>query len=250
MKKWESLNKPPVVVALVQLKFKGGNVILNDFLKYDHSIRIKLPIRRDNIQVGLDLGSSSIPLGISKISATSDAKVESYFYLSTDQHVKLEISSNSITYINEQKYKGWTEFKNDAIEMFMIVSELLSRMEIIRTSIRFINRFSFSEFSNPQEYFNTLISSSGEKELPFPLSQYGFRLLMEVPDSEMYSVVNQNVESMPPSSFIYTFDIDVLDRQLLIFDENTLSLSMEKLREIKNTIFFNNVTSKTLELCN
>ena len=73
---------------------------------------------------------------------------------------------------------------------------------------------------------------------------------MDVPDTDIYSNVNQNVENDRANSFIYTFDIDVLDKQHLIFDQETLAENMETLRDVKNEIFFGNITQRTLDLCN
>ncbi len=250
MKTWQSLNNPPVVVALFQIKYNSVNMKLSDFLKFDNQLKHNFPIRRDNIQVGIDLGGSSIPLGVSKFSATSDAKIGSYVYLSVDQKVKLEILDNTITYIDERPYQGWVNFKESSLKTLMVLSGILNNLEITRTSIRFINRFTFENFDNPAEYFKTLISSSEDNELPFPLRQYGFRLLMDIPDSDIYSIVNQNVENIRANSYIYTFDIDVLDMQHLLFEQETLAVNMEKLRDVKNEIFFNNITQKTIDLCN
>jgi uncharacterized protein (TIGR04255 family) len=250
MKTWNNLNNPPVVVALFQLKYNSSGLKLNDFLKFDAQLKHNFPIRRDNIQVGIDLGGSSIPLGVSKITGTSDAQIGSYVYCSVDQKIKLEISQDTITYIDERPYQGWSNFKESALKSLMIVAEVLNKIEVIRTSIRFINRFTFDNFDKPQEYFKTLISSSEDNQLPYPLRQYGFRLLMDIPNTDTNSIVNQNVENVLNNSYIYTFDIDVLDKQHLIFDKETLAQNMEILREIKNEIFFGNVTQKTLDLCN
>ncbi|MDP4239467.1 MAG: TIGR04255 family protein [Bacteroidota bacterium] len=250
MKNWPNLNNPPVVVALFQLKFNSTGIKLNDFLKYDTILKHNFPIRKDNIQVGIDLGGTSIPLGVSKITGTSDAKIGSYLYCTVDQKIKLEISEGTITYIDERPYQGWDKFKDSTLGSISSLTEILSNTEINRTSIRFINRFSFANFDNPQDYFKTLISSSEDNQLPYPLRQYGFRLLMDVPDTDIYSIINQNVENERTNSFIYTFDIDVLDRQHLIFDKETLAENMETLRGVKNEIFFGNITQKTLDLCN
>jgi len=249
MKTWPCLKNPPVVVALFQLKFTSTKIQLSDFLKYDTQLKHRFPIRKDNIHVGIDLEKTSIPLGVSKISGTSDAQIKSYIYLSVDQKVKLEISNNTITYIDESPYIGWDHFKISALDSISILQELLNKVEISRTSIRFINRFSFESFDNPQEFFNTLISSSNENQLAFPLRQYGFRLIMDIPGTDIFSIVNQNVENIRTNSFIYLFDIDVLDRQQLFFDINTISKSLENLRDVKNEIFFTNLTQKTLDLC-
>ena len=49
---------------------------------------------------------------------------------------------------------------------------------------------------------------------------------------------------------IYIFDIDVLDRNNIVFDIGTIDETLERLRDIKNNIFFGNLTNKILELCN
>ena len=250
MKNWPNLNNPPVVVALFQLKFNSTGIKLNDFLKYDTILKHNFPIRKDNIQIGIDLGGTSIPLGVSKITGTSDAKIGSYLYCTVDQKIKLEISEGTITYIDERPYQGWDKFKESTLKSISSLTDILSNTEVNRTSIRFINRFSFANFDNPQDYFKTLISSSKDNQLPYPLRQYGFRLLMDVPDTDIYSNVNQNVENDRANSFIYTFDIDVLDKQHLIFDQETLAENMENLRDVKNEIFFGNITQRTLDLCN
>lgn len=250
MKVWPVLKNPPVVVALIQLKFNASDVKLSDFLRYDNQIKEILPNRQENIQVGLDFNGSKIPLGVSSISGTSDARVDSYVYFSSDKRVRFEILEGQITYIDERPYLGWNFFIDSALSCMMVFSELLNNIEIKRTSIRFINRLSFSEFSNPQEYFNTLISGTDDSPLPYPLRQYGFRLLMDIPQSEIYSIVNQQIETLNTESFLYIFDIDVLDRQHYTFSKEELEKISGNLRNIKNEIFFNNITAKTQMLCN
>ena len=248
---WKNLNNPPVVVALFQIKYNAKGTTLNDFLKFDGQIKHSLPLRKDNIQVGINLGNTSIPLGMSKITGTTDAKIGAYVYFSEDQKSRLEISSDTITFIDEHKYSGWEHFKETTKSYLSIISDvLLDNCEITRISIRFINRFPLENFDNPQDYFKTLISSTENSQLPYPLRQYGFRLMMDIPDTDIYSIVNQNIENIPTNKFIYTFDIDVLDRQHLVFNVNTIVENMEILRNVKNEIFFSNLTQKTLNLCN
>jgi uncharacterized protein (TIGR04255 family) len=250
MGNWNNLNNPPIAVALFQLKYHIRDRKLSDFLSHDAQLKHHLPIRMDSIRVGIDLGGSSIPLGMSQITGTTEAKIGMYVYLSIDQKSKLEISEDTITFIDEHPYQGWEHFKETTKSYLSIISDVLNNCKISRTSIRFINRFTFDNFDNPQEYFKTLISCSENKQLPYPLRQSGFRLFMDIPDTDIYSNVNQNVENTRTNTYIYTFDIDVLDKQVLVFNINTLSDNMERLRNIKNEIFFSNVTQKTLDLCN
>ena len=130
-----------------------------------------------------------------------------------------------------------------------ILERVFGQSEIQRTSIRFINRFTFNDFDRPEDYINTFISAAGDSQ-PYPLRQYGFRLLMDVPDSDTYSIVNHNVERVLDGNFLYTFDIDVLNNQKLLFSLDSIDNNFDNLRKIKNNIFFNTLTEKTLSLCN
>ena len=239
---YPTLENPPVVVALAQVKFNLKDFKVKSVLEYDTSLKHKLPIRKGNIQVGLNLGNKTIPLGESRVSGISNAEIGSYIYLSTNQKAKLEISEDTLTYVDEGFYVGWDRFIETALSLFSILSPLLENAEIQRTSIRFVNRFIFDEF-------NALISST-DGSSPYPLRQYGFRMLMDVPNSDIYSIVNHNVENIQQDKYLYTFDIDVLDRQKLVFDIDTMNHSFENLRSIKNKIFFDTITDKTMQLCN
>ena len=248
--KWKNLNNPPIVAALFQMKYVANNLELNNFLTYDTQLKHRLPIRSDNPHFGINF-DASIPLGKSKVTVTTDAQIKSYTYFSADQKSRLEISTDTITFIDEHKYSGWVQFKEMTKFYLSILSDvLLGNCEVNRTSIRFINRFTFNNFDEPQDYFKTLISSAKDNQLPYPLRQYGFRLFMDIPKTDIYSIVNQSIEFIPTNKYSYTFDIDVLDRQHLVFNINTIVENMESLRNIKNEIFFNNLTQKTIDLCN
>lgn len=246
-KDWPTLKNPPVIVALFQIKFDMGDLQLNDFLSLDAKIRQYLPNRHDTIEASINVPSTNIPLGISKISATSDAKIASHVYFGTDQKLKLTLSNGSITITDERKYESWEVFERNVVLFMEILNEKMSGVTITRTSIRFINQFHFTDFGDPTLYFKTLISAA-DGAIPYALRKYGFRLMLDV-EENVYSIVNQNIEKIP-DEYIYTFDIDVLNRSNSIFNVGWIKTALQHLREIKNTIFFENITDKTIELCN
>lgn len=246
--KWPSLAIPPVVTAIFQLKFDNGSVKVEDYLKYDSVLKRSFPNRSENIESSLSLSpSTKIPLGKAQVSGVTNTRRTAYVYFTTDQKEKLSLSESDITYTTEKPYAGWDSFKEMVVRVLSTLSPVLESMTVRRTSIRFINQFKFESFDDPTLYFNSQISSS-EGAMPFPLMKYGFRLTYDI-DEGIYSIVNQNAEHLP-DKFVYIFDIDVLNRNNLLFDIKTISEAMEGLREIKNKIFFANVTDKTLETCN
>lgn len=248
MATWKSLNKPPVGVALAQIKLDKGISSIQDVDAVDKKIRNILSLRKEGVHFNLGLDKSNLPLGLSRISGTSDVKIETYIYFSKEQKEKLEVSGDTITYINEDTYEGWDIFKTRMLEFLSILEQIFGKSEIKRVSIRFINRFTFDEFDNPESYINTFVSSAQDNQI-YPLRQYGFRLTMDVPESDTYAIVNHNIERTTDGKFLYTFDIDALNNQKLIFDIDSIDACLENLREVKNKIFFDTLTEKTLLLC-
>lgn len=246
---WPILGTPPVVMAIFQLRFEHNENDLSSFLKYDAQLRIEYPNREDNIQASINVGANTIALGVSKFTGTTDAKLTSYTFSTHDKKKKLLLEQGSITFIDENKYEGWDNFKSN-ISKYLKLFDFLEGKKTNRTSIRFINQFVFDTFENPIEYFNTTVANSQESDFPFPLSKYGFNLLLKIPDSNTISIVNHNLENPNFEKFIYMFDIDVIDTSELNFDLQNILNNYEYLREIKNKIFFSSITQKTMELCN
>lgn len=246
---WPNLAKPPVVTAIFQMKYDRGSVNVEDFLKYDGALRRSFPQRSENIESSLSISSSTkIPLGKAQVSGETNTRRTGYVYFTTDQKVKLALSETDITFTSEKNYEGWDAFKDNVLRLLVIVQPIMDKVAVRRTSIRFINQFNFEEFEDPTTYFNTQITMlQKDGSQLYPLMKYGFRLTYDVKEG-VYSIVNQNVEHIP-DKFVYIFDIDVLNRNNLMFEINSISGILEDLRSIKNEIFFGNVTKKTLELC-
>ena len=248
--KWKNLANPPVVTAIFQIKYDSGSIRLDDFLKFDTILKREFPQRRENIESSLSLAPSTrIPLGKAQVSGVTNTRRTGYVYFTTDQKEKLTLSESDITYTKESPYTGWDSFKDFVLKVLNTLSPVLEGITIQRTSIRFINQFSMTDFDDPTEYFNTQITSSAaENSMPYPVTKYGFRLTFDISEG-IYSIVNQNVDQLT-DKYIYIFDIDVLDRNNILFDIDTIAETLERLRDIKNNIFFGNLTNKTLELCN
>lgn len=243
---WPNLNNPPVKLALFQLKFSETSIKMYE--EIDVVLKNRLPIRKDNIEVGINLNNTNIPLGKSKFDGISDAKIQSYIYMTPDQKERVELLENTATYVSELPYVGWDGFANKVGDFLSLLSKVLNNVEIKRTSIRFVNRFLLEEFNNPEDYFTMVISKAGDAL--YPLRQYGFRLQYDIPQTNVYAIVNQSVENDVSNKFTYLLDIDVLEKQSILFEKETILSCLDQLRDIKNKIFFDSITEKTKALCN
>lgn len=248
-KEWPLLVKSPVKMSLFQLKYEMVNVKLDDFLKCDKDIRTILPNRSDVIEANINVPKTNISLGTSKIIGTSNAKMANYTYFDVEQKKKFIIAEGTLTYIVEDKYSSWADFEKEISVLLQKCEPILINCIVNRLSIRFINQFVFENFDDPTEYFKTLISSSEDQvSIPYPLIKYGFKLTLDVKENT-YAIVNQNLDRVR-DKYVYIFDIDVLNRTDLMFENTTIVSVIQELREIKNNIFFSNITEKLIALCN
>lgn len=242
------LANPPIAVAICQIKFSVGSIPLDGFMNFDAQIKRRYPIRVDNINAEIGV-PSEIKLGENPFTGTSRARINAHDYRTKEQDLKFHISEDSIILSDEQPYTSWANFKEKISFILNTYSEILEGKNIERVSIRFINRFVFDTFNDPSEYFNILISTSDGHDFDYDVIKYGFRLTMSIPETNIISIVNHNLETSPSQKYIYTLDIDVLDHAQLVFNKDTIEAQLDKLNSILTGIFFNNVTDKTTELC-
>jgi uncharacterized protein (TIGR04255 family) len=245
---WPTLSKPPVDVALFQMKFDIGNLSLADFTRFEAGIIHAFPIKRETLASEINIPNTKIPIGISQITGTSKTRVTGYLYMTSDQKSKIEIGEGVFTYIEERPYKNWDVFTSDVCKILNNFKEALEKTIVTRVSIRFINRFVFDANVNPLEFFKTTISTVEPNAVPYPVNKYAFNLMIPV-NENTYSIVKQEFDGVA-DKMNYIFDIDVLSQQNLIFDIDLIKAALNDLRIVKNRLFFGNVTEKLIKLCN
>lgn len=247
IEKYQLLKHPPIVVSLFQIRF-NENIDLEKLVSIESRIKDYLPQRKDHIHTDINVGS--ITMGITSISGKSDSKIVGYDYFSEDDKKIISINEKTFSYQNMETYNGWSQFTEEIIKFLKLISDIFEANKIERLSIRFINNILIDNFVNPLEYFKTLISSTEDNFSPYDVVKYGFKIVYKIPDSNIHAIVNQTPEYTIDKKCNYIFDIDVLDNSLMSFDIAEIMNTINRLREIKNNIFFSNLTPKTIELCN
>lgn len=252
MAEWQNLNNPPVMTTVFQLKFnlEDSGFKLDDFLQFNNSLSRDFPSRRDDLETNIKFPKSTkIPLGHSSVSGETDTRRVGHAYISKDNKEQLRLTNEDITFTSERDYEGWGKFMESVMKYLTILEPVLSKLNIKRTSIRYINQFQFEEFDDPSQYVKTLITTSENGSMPYPLLRYGFKLTLDIKEN-IYSIVNQSVDKKNDNEFVYIFDIDVLNNTEYLYNDSQVADLLSELRDIKNNIFFSNLTDKVIELCN
>ena len=247
--KWPKLKKPPIVMAIFQIVFESKEEVIimpNDAIEIEKTLPKKYENRQTNVNLNL---SAPLPIGESTIKAGANTRVYANVYHTADQKRKLEIAINQITYTDETEYNGFENFKDTISHYLRVLDGYLAGATIKRVSIRFINRFIFTEFCDATEFFKTVISATDESAISYPVVGYGFKWFSQISEN-IRAVVNQELNNAIVGKFNYLFDIDVLSESNLIYDRAAILSIIDGLREIKNNLFFSNLTTETIDLCN
>lgn len=243
-KSWPTLKNPPIILAVVELRFKLSDKFdIGSLRRDDEGLMKRFPKRVDNLTGNINLPSPIVGLS----TATVDSRQVGYTYLSEDKSKKVVISKENLVFAQEGKYSDWYSFKSEWSDILTHFSVILKGINIERLSIRFVNQLVVPELNSPLDYFKSSISAE-EGVIKYPVDLFFYRYVMKVPESGLRIIVINSLQEITTTNFNFIFDIDVLNDENFYFDMEKISERMEQLREKKNETFFNNITDKTLAL--
>lgn len=247
-KTWPLLKTPPVVLAIFQITFEvKSNDLLEKLLMCEKDIINKYPKKTPKFHDHINLNQGTPTPGIRNLK--SNLTLDGYIFSSKDEKNKIALELGSVTYSSESQYSCWDDFTTEIKFLLKLITPFIESFNVNRTSIRFINKFKLNPFSDPLEFFTKTISSeTGPGNMA--LHKYAFTLNYLIPNTSIYTIINHAVEPTSKDSVDYYFDIDVLDPSVNTFKNNHILKQIDKLRNIKNDIFFDTLQQKTLDLCN
>lgn len=242
MDKWPKLKNPPVILAIIELRYNlGKDFLVSSFKKHDRNLLKSYPVRKDKLNSNINLPQPAPGISTAQISSTHSG----FVYATDDKSKKLTVTKENLAFVLEGKYPGWDNFKKEALNCIENFENILSQGSINRVSIRFINKLSLSIEHAPEEYLNTLISAR-EGTIENEIDQYLIRYSMRLPNSRIKTNVIQSLEEKTDTEYKFIFDIDVLSHENMNYELSHISDELEKIRKVKNDIFFKNLTDQTL----
>lgn len=247
----EILNNPPIVAAFCQIKYDRDAGILSMVDSVANGLVEQYPIRTDHFSAQIGGLDEVMKKGVGETSfrATSKSQLNRVEFRTKNQKRKLIVSEDFVFISDENKYTDWQNFRQNISELLIVLSPLLNNRNIVRLSLRYVNRFEFDEFKDPSDYFKTMVTSTEDYNNDGELFKYGFRLISQYP-SNMVSNVNHSLDIDPFNKYNYILDIDVLDHSILVYDFDTVLTSFDNVNAKLAEIFFNTITDKTKALCN
>jgi len=243
-KTWENIERPPIVLAVMEVRFQPKSKFDVSFLKSNDSKLLEhYPKRSDNFSGNINLPAPNPGISTAQISSQQVG----YTYINQDKTQKIAVTNEHIVFAMEGKYTGWEDFKREGLFVLSNFKHILDISTIHRTSVRIINKLSLPSSNPPEDYFNTLITARKDT-IEDTIDSYFIKYTQRIPEYSIRTNVIQSLEDIEDDNFNFIFDIDVLSHEVIDYNVETIEAILIKIREIKNSIFFKNLTDKTKQL--
>ena len=240
------LNNSPVSLAILEIRYVAGKELdINSFPIVNHLFAADFPIQRKGQSRQIEIDESQ-----GKPKATiGDPRIEDYLFISENKEKNFKVSLERFNFNQNGNYKGWDLFIEDCKRVWEIYyNEFFNKVEFTITgiSIRFINKIEIpiDKINQTSVFKTTIYAEPGV--IPDTVNSYLIKYTVPFIESDTIANVIQSLEAIEEDIYPFMFDIDVIMNRFI--NPAELWHSFSYLREIKNKIFFSNITDETLKL--
>jgi len=189
-----------------------------------------------------------IEAGKPVVKSNVDQGIQGYIYKSADGKDVAQFRIDGFTFSRLHPYTSWDKvFKEASTLWALYCSKFVADMPIVkRIAVRYINRLDIPAKSSLEKYLTAPLGPP--KELPQEMSEFLTRMVIK--DGELTANIIQALDKSPkPDHVGVILDIDVYKENNNGFDISNVLSEFEKLRNLKNRIFFANITEEIVRLC-
>lgn len=246
MAEWTTFPNAPITEAILDLRVQlPEEVNLAQLAAFYNSVKERYPNKRErqSWQGGLKLNSA----GNVEV-LESQGGPDGYLFTSLEGKQIVQARLDGFTFNRLKPYDRWETFRDQARDLWQLYVEVAQPRQITRTALRYINRI---EIPLPMRDFKDYILTVPEiaAELPQGLAKYLMQLVIPEPEIPATAIITEAMEPSPDSTKVpLILDIDVFCSKVFEVKDRALWQVFEKLRDLKNNIFFRSITDKTKEL--
>lgn len=245
--KYPHLSKAPIVEAVIDFRVKlSPDFKLAAFQGLRSQLVKDYPGFEEQQIVEQTLKQT---LGSAAEVSTRFSGVHGYRLTSTDGKNVVQLRRDGFTFSRLNPYTRWDEVFAEAWRLWSMYVEAAKPLELSRIAVRYINRMMFPwPFSNPEEYLKAPPMTA--EGWPREMSAFLSRVVMHEGETDISVNVIQALEPQVPSQtgVALIFDIDAYYDVSLPATDVTIEDRFDKLREMKNRVFFNGLTTKAIDL--
>ena len=172
--------------------------------------------------------------------------IAGYRYSSEDGRRVAQFRVDGFTFSQLEPYNTWEELKEEAARLWEVYVDAVSPDPITRVGTRYINILKLPLKTELKEYLEAppTIPAGLNQELGSFLT----RVDLHDPTIDARGFLTQALEGVHDNYAPIVLDIDVFVTKEFDPREDNLWQCLEQLRDFKNTVFFESITDKAVEL--
>ena len=182
------------------------------------------------------------------LSGEPERYINGYRAISADERAVVQFRTDGFTFSRLHPYTSWEEIADEARRLWIRYVDVVNPRHVDRLGLRYINHLRFPHpILNIGDYIVGLPNIP--RSWPQVISNFLFRTtLFDDANGLSANVTQALVEEPNPELIGVLFDIDVFrEAEIRPADEDVWG-TMELLRDLKNRIFFDGVTERTVEM--
>ena len=243
--KYTPLSKAPITEALIDIRVKPKKGIEVEQLDSIYAI---ISDQYPNRQILRRL-ESRIEFKQEESTVSPDADtINGYVYTSSDQIQVVQARPDGLTFSRLKPYETWERFRAEAYRLWEMYAEITSPELITRVALRYVNTLNIPL---PIKDFSDYLTSPPvvPPALPQGVSSFLTRVVIHESSLDAVAIITQALEQIVDPNFApIILDIDVFKQSQIGMTKEEAWDVLEKLRHLKNKIFFESITEKLKEL--
>jgi uncharacterized protein (TIGR04255 family) len=239
----ERLDKAPINEALIDFRVSlPKTVSIADLEKLHEPIKDRFPTKKARRQWQVELKQEE------NTHSTRDLGVDGFLFTSADKDAVVQFRMDGFTYSKLRPYDTWDAMLKSAQPLWEKYRDFTKPVEVTRIATRFINAIEIPETQfDLDDYFTA--APRMPKNVPDRLGDFFSRVAVIFQEEQATGIVHFVLgKSSQPNTTQVILDIDVFQEKSFNSDDPEIISTLNKLREIKNRIFFGSITDKAKEL--
>ncbi len=191
--------------------------------------------------------SAKLNIKEKNISTDPEQTKRGVFYRSEDEKNIVQFRRDGFTFNRLKPYTNWEDIIDEAKTYWQIYQKHGQPVKITRLGTRYINHI---KLPLPINDFSDYMTSPPQipEGMPNLLNSYLSKISLQEPSNQIHVNVIQAIEKGEKDKYItLIFDTDSFINKMFEPDSNIWS-KFDDLRKMKNKVFFNSLTEKTINL--
>jgi uncharacterized protein (TIGR04255 family) len=245
MVKQKHLEKAPIIEALIDFRVNlPTEFTVDTFSNISDDFTRKYPKKESLVSGEFEF---KIEEGKATMKPPIDKGVQGYVYKSDDDKNVAQFRIDGFTFSRLSPYTSWDEVFSEASGLWKLYCSKSSPSLISRIAVRYINRLDIpASLTNLRKYLTA--PPEVPKKLPQQMNKFLTRVMIQEDDITA-NIIQALDKSLKPEHIGVILDIDVYKVNKKGFDIEKIPPEFDKLRELKNLIFFESITEEMARLC-